>query len=124
MLTVQTTLKLQFAFQLLMVICYGLVKISIVYFYRRIFVSHKRTTFDVLTTVVNVVLFLWSVCFVLIIIFDCGAQIFANWGTPEDQAAYCSAIGHTSEEGLAGSDLILDVVLVVLPIPSVSSTTD
>ena len=104
-----------------MVICYGFVKISIVYFYRRIFVSHKRTAFDITTTVVNVVLFLWSVCFVLMVIFDCGSQVFANWGKPADQASYCSAICHTMEEGLAGSDLILDVVLLVLPIPSVST---
>ena len=66
-------------------------------------------------------MFLWSLTFILIIIFDCGAHLFANWGPPADQEAYCAAIGYTSEEGLAGSDLILDVVLIILPIPSVSS---
>lgn len=100
-----------------MVICYGFVKISIVCFYRRIFVPWKRTPF----TVVNVVMFLWSLTFILIIIFDCGAHLFANWGSPADQEAYCAAIGHTSEEGLAGSDLILNVVLIILPILSVRS---
>lgn len=103
-----------------MVICYGLVKISIFCFYRRIFVSQKRTTFDVITHIVNAVMFLWSLTFVLMVIFDCGSHIFANWGSAADQEAYCAAIGHTMEEGLAGSDFILDVVLNILPIPSVS----
>lgn len=93
---------------------------SIVYFYRRIFVSRKHTTFDVITHVVNATMFLWSLAFVLMVIFDCGSHIFANWGSAADQEAYCAAIGHTMEEGLAGSDLILDVVLIILPIPSVS----
>lgn len=118
----ETFVQLQFAFQILMVICYGLIKISIVCFYRRIFVTHKRTVFDVVTTAVNVVLFLWSLTFILIIIFPCGRHIYANWGTPASQIAYCEAIGHTSEEGLAASDLILDVVLLILPLSSVSST--
>lgn len=47
--------------------------------------------------------------------------MFANWGTPAAQEAYCAVIGHTSEEGLAGSDLILDMVSIILPIPSVRS---
>lgn len=102
-----------------MVICYGLIKTSIVFFYRRIFVAHKRTLFSILTTVVNVVMVLWSLTFVFIIIFPCGKHVDASWGTPAAQEAYCEAIGHTSEEGLAGSDLILDVVLLILPIPSV-----
>ena len=117
----ETLIQLQFAFQILMVICYGFIKISIVCFYRRIFVTHKRKAFNVVTTAVNVVLFLWSLTFVLIIIFPCGRHMYANWGTPASQMAYCDAIGHTSEEGLAASDLILDVVLLVLPLPSVST---
>lgn len=119
----EQTLQLQFAFQLLMVICYGFLKISIVYFYRRIFVTAKRGLFDIITTAVNVVLFLWSITFILIIIFPCGKHIYANWGTPASQLAYCEKIGHTSEEGLTASDLILDVVLLVLPVPSVSICT-
>ena len=102
-----------------MVICYGFVKTSIVYFYRRIFVAHKRTFFSIITHVVNLVLVLWSITFILIIIFPCGKHVYANWGTPASQIAYCKKIGHTSEEGLAGSDLILDFVLLILPVPSV-----
>ena len=38
---------------------------------------------------------------------------------PAAQQEYCDAIGHISEELLAGSDLIFDGVLLILPIPSV-----
>ena len=101
-------------------VCYGFVKISIVFFYRRIFVAHKRTVFDAVTKAVIVVLFLWTITFILIIIFPCGSHVDASWGPPSSQLMYCEKIGHTSEEGLAASDLILDIILLVLPIPSVS----
>lgn len=109
----ESPVQLQFAFQLLMVTCYGFVKISIVCFYPRMFVPFKGTTFDIITTIVIVIMFLWSLTFILIVMFDCGAKILASWGTPAAQEAYCAVIGHTSEEGLAGSDLILEVVLII-----------
>ncbi|MCJ1314966.1 hypothetical protein MMC15_000280 [Xylographa vitiligo] len=70
--------KLEFAIQLLTVTCYGLVKLSILAFYRRLFVTNKRT-----------------------------------------RDLYCLTIGYTSLVGLAGSDLILDVFLIILPLPMI-----
>ncbi|KAL8777189.1 MAG: hypothetical protein Q9213_007969 [Squamulea squamosa] len=96
---------------------YGLIKTSIVLFYRRIFVTSKRTLFDMLTKITIIVIFLWTIAFILMIIFACGSEFSANWGSPAAQHVYCNKIGFTSEEGLAGSDLILDVVLLILPIP-------
>ena len=104
-----------------MMICYGFVKISIIAFYRRIFATNKRTIFDIVTKITMVVVFLWVITFILIIVFPCGIHVDANWGPPVQQLAYCQSIGYTSLEGLAGSDLILDVALIVLPIPIVSS---
>ncbi|CAD6576753.1 MAG: hypothetical protein ASARMPRED_007869 [Alectoria sarmentosa] len=113
--------KLEFAIQLIMMVCYGFVKLSIVAFYRRIFVVNKRTTFDIITRVTGVVIFLWVFTFILIIIFPCGSHIDNNWGTAAQQEAHCLVIGYTSLEGLAASDFIIDVVLLALPIPMIWS---
>lgn len=64
----ESPVQLQFAFQLLMVTCYGFVKISIVCFYLRFFVPFKGMKIDIFTTMVNVVMFLWSLTFILIVI--------------------------------------------------------
>ncbi|KAI9728970.1 MAG: hypothetical protein M1828_000055 [Chrysothrix sp. TS-e1954] len=109
--------ELQFAFQLLMVVCYGFIKISIVYFYRRIFIVSKRSSFNLVTHIFNVILFLWSVTFVLIVIFPCGRHVDVSWGPPDQQELWCQKIGHTSEEGLTTSDFILDIFLLLLPLP-------
>ncbi|KAI4246697.1 MAG: hypothetical protein LQ352_006318 [Teloschistes flavicans] len=98
---------------------YGFVKTSIVLFYRRIFVTSKRTPFDIATKITIAVVFLWTIAFILMVIFACGSEFDANWGSPAAQHVYCNKIGFTSEEGLAGSDLVLDVVLLALPIPVV-----
>lgn len=99
---------------------YCFVKTSIVFFFRRLFLTHKKATFDIITKVTIVVILLWTLTFLLEIIFACGSHLPANWGSPAAQELYCSKIGFTSIEGLAGSDLALDVILLVLPMPKAS----
>lgn len=103
-----------------MVICYGFIKLSIIAFYRRLFVTNKNTFFDILTKAANVVVFLWSIAYILIDIFDCGSHLDANWGTFEELLAYCTTIGFTSEYGFVISDFLLDVLVISLPLPLVS----
>ena len=85
--------------------------------------TNKGTVFDIMTKISIAVVFLWIVAFVLMTIFDCGIHVDTNWGDGAQQLAFCQAIGCTSGEGLAGSDLILDIFLILLPIPSVSPTS-
>ena len=99
---------------------YCFVKTSIVYFYRRIFVTHKNTIFDIMTKMTIVVILLWTLTFILEVIFGCGSHLDANWGSSAAQHLYCSKIGYTSELGLGGSDLALDVILLVFPMPKVN----
>ncbi|KAF1949907.1 hypothetical protein CC80DRAFT_579190 [Byssothecium circinans] len=89
---------------------------SIVAFYRRLFVVDKRSIFGIVTLLTQVVLVLWSLTFILLIIFPCGAHIWANWGSTGDQLALCPVV-FSSEYGLTGSDLILDVYIFLLPLP-------
>jgi len=101
-----------------MILAYGCIKMSIVAFYRRLFVIDRWSTFGIVTFVTQVVLVLWSIAFLLLVIFPCGSHIWANWGSTSDQLALCP-VGFTSEYGIAGSDLILDLYVFLLPLPCV-----
>jgi len=110
------TEKLEFPFQIFMMIAYASIKISLLAFYRRIFVVSKNNAFDIIVKVSATVVFLWTLAFIFIIIFDCGTAIWANWGAVTAQLQFC-AIGFTSEYGLAISDFLVDVFIFVLPLP-------
>ena len=99
---------------------YGFTKLSIIAFYRRIFVSRPNAPFDVAAKVLGVVTLLWTICYVLIDIFACGSHVTANWGPLSEQLEYCP-VGYTSEYGFVISDLILDFALLVMPLPVVST---
>ncbi|KAJ8066070.1 hypothetical protein OCU04_005162 [Sclerotinia nivalis] len=108
--------KLEFPFQLFMMLAYGSIKLSIIAFYRRIFVVCRNDAFDIVSKIAAAIIFLWTVAFIFIIIFDCGTAVWANWGSTTAQLKYC-AIGFTSEYGLAISDFLVDIFVFLLPLP-------
>jgi hypothetical protein len=61
-----------------MVLAYGCIKMSIVAFYRRLFVVDKRSMFGIVTFVTSIVLVLWSLSFILLVIFPCGTHFGPN----------------------------------------------
>ena len=101
-------------------LAYGFIKLSIVAFYRRIFVTHRGFAVDLLTKATSVVIVLWTFTFIMLIVFACGKHFWANWGATGDQLIYCP-VAFTSEYGLAISDLILDAFTFLMPIPFVST---
>ena len=97
----------------------GFIKLSILSFYRRIFVINRGTTMDIITKLSILVISLWTVAFVLLTIFCCGTKFAANWGPIAEQLQDCP-VGLTIKYGLAISDLILDLFIFILPLPFVS----
>ena len=102
-----------------MMLAYGCVKLSIVAFYRRLFVVNSNTPFNIATKVMGVIIIGWTIAFFLMVVFACGTHFSANWGSTPSQLEFCP-IGFTSEYGLVISDLIIDVVIFFLPLPLVS----
>lgn len=96
-------------------LAYGFIKLSIVAFYRRIFVTHRGFAVDLLTKITSVVIILWTFTFIMLIVFACGKHVWANWGSTGDQLLYCP-VAFTSEYGLAISDLILDCFIFLMPL--------
>jgi hypothetical protein len=103
-----------------MVLAYGCIKMSIVAFYRRLFVVDKRSMFGIVTFVTQIVLVLWSLSFILLVIFPCGTHFGPNWSPTGDQLTVCP-VAFNSKHGLIGSDLILDVYIFFLSLPSARS---
>ncbi|KAK3172901.1 hypothetical protein OEA41_006227 [Lepraria neglecta] len=114
--SVEEIQKIEFAFQLLMLIAYGLIKASILFFYRRLFVVGKSGAFNLITMSTVVVVFLWMIAFLGLFTFNCGSAVDAKWGSLLEVSKSCK-FSFTAEEGMASSDFILDLFVFLLPFP-------
>ncbi|KAI1654870.1 hypothetical protein F4813DRAFT_368741, partial [Daldinia decipiens] len=93
------------------------VKLSVLFFYRRIFCAGgKWTTFGVVTWVTIVVVVLWLLVFQFLTGFQCGTHFTALWDGSYVQ--YCT-ISFPFLYGLVISDFLLDVWILILPIPDI-----
>ncbi|MCJ1440998.1 MAG: hypothetical protein MMC23_001484 [Stictis urceolatum] len=104
------------ALKIILMLALGFIKLSILFFYRRIFVSHRGNRFDILNKTAIVVIFLWTFAYLFIDVFACGSHLTASWGSLEQQSLHCDITGYTSEYGFVISDLILDVFVICLPL--------
>lgn len=112
--------KLFLAFDTFSVFTMGFTKISALFFYRRIFCVTSRTEMFGYATIISIVVIsLWTVAFVILTFFLCGTHIWAMW-TPSIKLQDCG-MDYPILQGLSISDIILDVWVLLLPIPKVGS---
>ena len=95
-----------------MIFTYGFLKLSVIYFYRRILVTGTRTL-TIITNIAIIVTVLWTLGFGLAQIFSGGSHFEYNWGLLGKEN-YCAAALPESE-GLLISDFITDFVIFFLP---------
>lgn len=101
-----------------MVPAYGFIKLSVIYFYRRIFVKgFPDSRFNIVTHVTSVIVVIWTIVFFFLEIFKRGSYIPDNWG-PLIKAKQ-GINGAVLNNGLFISDFITDLWIVLLPIPLV-----
>ena len=115
--------QIMFPALILLALALGFIKLSILSFYRRIFVMNRGTTTDIITKLSMSVVSLWTIAFVLLTTFCCGTKFAANWGSISEQLQNCP-VGSTNKYGLAVSDLMLDLFIFILPLPFVSLSRD
>lgn len=106
------------AFNLLMIATYGIIKLSVVFFYRRVFLGRKMSVFDIVTKITILVIIAWTVAFFIRYIFICGTHLAADWYGVYDWEAYCPMEYH-SKSALIISELITAVLVLGLPLPVV-----
>lgn len=100
-----------------MCFAYGFVKVSIICFCRRIFVAHQGSIFDRVSMAVLVLAASWSIGFLLTLVFGCGKYVSLHWAPLQDVQARCDV--STPQQAMVISDFILDVIILLLPLPSV-----
>lgn len=108
--------KVQYAFCLLMVLAFGFLKLSITFFYRRLFVTARKTWFDWATKVVITIVLFWAVGFFFGFILGCGVHPSAGWRSVKERNEFCASTADL-DNGFVVSDLITDIMVLVLPLP-------
>ncbi|KAJ5539551.1 hypothetical protein N7513_007883 [Penicillium frequentans] len=97
----------------------GLIKLSSIFLYRRIFVTGQEKLFNILSWTLIVVCALWTVAFFFATIFGCGRHFDYPWGP---LVAISSCNTNIRLEGLMISDLITDLFVWILPVPMIWRT--
>jgi hypothetical protein len=100
-----------YAFILVQCIAFGLAKLSILFFYRRIFFTK---TFKIATSVMIGIVSIWSIGFFFAYVFRCGTHFWALWAPLMYLLEYCydsKPFFYT----LAISDVITDFIILSLP---------
>ena len=115
-----TACQLAFAFTIMMIIAYGCIKLSALFFYKRLFVPSSRTIFGRILTGTIALIVCWTIALLFVYIFGgCGRHVDALWGNVILAAEECPH-GFEAEMALFASDLATDVIVLVLPLPTVS----
>ena len=117
------TCQVQSSFQLMQTIALGFVKLSILFYYRRVFNTPniQRGIFDVLTKILIALTATWSIAFFFTLLFKCGTSIEAQWGTVVDLMEKCGSKFFLVEDAFGISDFLLDLAVLLLPIPKVGA---
>lgn len=100
-----------------MVIAYGLIKLSITFFYRRMFVTERGSKFDIASKALIITSIIWTLGFALTGFFGCGSNFDYAWGAL-DLNYYC-VTNLSYLEGLMISDFLTDLIAFSLPFPLV-----
>ncbi|CAI7665742.1 unnamed protein product [Penicillium glandicola] len=114
--------KIQYFVDIATVLAFGSTKLSILFFYRRVFCDSRvvRTVFDMVTRGTIVLTIVWTIAFTFGSIFLCGAHPSYAWAPVAVVAEKCH-VQTTFLEAHAVSDLILDVWIWSLPLPKIFS---
>ncbi len=100
-----------YVFMIVQSLSFGLAKLSVLYFYRRIFPSE---TFRVLNMGLVVLVVIWTVAFFFANVFRCGINFWARWAPVEALKEYCydsTPMFYT----LAIADVVTDGLILSLP---------
>lgn len=110
--------QVEFAFELMQVLALGFVKLSVLFFYRRIFCTIQGGAFDHINKIMIVISIAWMVAFFFSHLFSCGTSFYAQWGSIEDTLVHCKG-SLLMENAFGISDFVTDAMVLVLPIPKV-----
>ncbi|KAL8724599.1 MAG: hypothetical protein Q9166_007856 [cf. Caloplaca sp. 2 TL-2023] len=81
---ITTTTQIEWAFQMMQMLALGCVKLSFLFFYRRVFITGVSTWFSKATTGLIIIVLVWTVAFFFALLFACKGNWSAWWGSVMD----------------------------------------
>lgn len=96
----------------------GLSKLSVIFFYRSIFVGRP---FRILSIVMIIIVTLWVLGGFFAVAFQCGTRITLLWASAKTTGVYCTS-GKKVAFGFSIPDVIIDFMILCMPIYWVSSS--
>ena len=104
--------------QILATIAFGCIKLSFIFFYRRIFCTGLSGAFSKIATGMIVFVSLWTLAFTIAFVFDCGTAFWANWGPLINDYSYCESTFDLTAAFVI-TDIITDLVIFGMPLPPI-----
>lgn len=95
----------------------GFIKLSFLFFYRRIFFVYN--SFQIVSLVLVAITAAWIIAFFFGFTFACGTNFATNWASLAEIGEKCG-FGFMATVVYAILDAVLDFVILVLPFPWVS----
>ena len=102
----------------MMIIACGFIKLSIIFFYRRLFLILRWSAFDIISLAYIVIIIIWALTSLFLFLFVCGSKIYLQWGSLAEAQEQCEDF-FAVVLGLVISDLLTDVMTLTLPMPIV-----
>ncbi|CAD6448222.1 233e18dd-bbc7-4aaf-9392-5be7a1c50f53 [Sclerotinia trifoliorum] len=104
--------------ELLQIPALGLVKLSLILFYRRVFTRNAAPRFNIVTWFMILIILLWTLSFFFSILFICGLDFAAYWTSTVVEKAHCVDTDRL-HNAFAISDVVTDFVIICLPVPMI-----
>ena len=95
--------------------CLGSIKLSFLFFYRRIFCPNKKNLASLFLDAMIVLVVLWTLGFFFSELFNCGTHFSALWGSTVDLMSCDKTEVHLL--ALVITDFITDAIILIFPIP-------
>ena len=115
-----TSVKLGWWLWILTVLAFGLIRLSVLFFYRRLFIGNGGTAFDILSKILLYAVAGWTLLFLILLIFYCGLDFPNKYAPGGGYGPHCLNIVQLYL-GFTVTDFALDVAIWALPLPTVRS---
>lgn len=115
----------EYLFLILMSVALGTTKLSLLFFFRRLFVTGLHNVWNRVSIVLIAIVAMFTLAFSLGYVFVCGSNPSAFWSPNNVRATQCLPItGGLAmfEKASFVTDFILDVACILLPFPIVRAT--
>ncbi|KAL2045433.1 hypothetical protein ABVK25_012097 [Lepraria finkii] len=116
----QTTRKVLWSIELMQIPALGLIKLSFMFFYKRIFAKGKGAAFKATINGFVGLIIIWIIGFFFGYLFVCKAHPSNYWTSLYNEKLYCNNSTQL-HLGYAISDFIFDFLIIAFPIPLVWS---